>query len=257
MDKTLIIYTFHYFNESVYTFIKHGVFQDENIHFLFVCNKKDISNDIHIEAVFPKYVMVMIRENIGFDFGAWSVGALTNDLYKNYKYLLFLNSSIIGPYLPEGCREKWPNIFTSRLNNKVKLFGSTINTMNHATICSHVQSYCFCMDRDTFEFLVQKEIFSLKTFKQTKSELTHENEISMSRLIIEAGFNIGCLWPKFDDVDFTFKTYFPNLLERRFTCADPPHPMYYNIFWKSTDVIFIKRNRGYNLTEEDMKLLKF
>jgi hypothetical protein len=256
MEKTLIIYTFNYFNESVYTFIKHGVFEDENIHFLFVCNNMDISKDVHIDAIFPKYVKVMIRENIGFDFGGWSVGALTNDLYKNYKYLLFVNSSIIGPYLPEGCKEKWPIIFTSKLNEQTKLFGSTINTMNDIKHRAHVQSYCFCMDRNTFQFLVDKEIFSLIKFKDNKIDVIYQNEIPMSRLIINEGFNIGCLCPRFENIDYTFKSYEPSKLDDRQLYADPPHPYHYNTQWKSTDLIFIKRNRGYNLIEEDLKLLK-
>jgi hypothetical protein len=255
MEKTLVIYTFHYFNESVYTFLRYGVFQDENIDFLFVCNNRDIEKDIHIDAIFPKYAKVIIRDNIGFDFGAWSVGALTNDLYKNYKYILFLNCSVLGPYLPQGCNEKWPNIFTSKLNNDVKLVGSTINTMNDIAGRAHVQSYCFCMDKDTFNFLVDKEIFSLTKFKDDKIKCIYDNEIGMSRLIIDSGYNISCLCPRFDNIDYKFRNYPPSHLDNRVLYADPPHPCHYNTQWKSTDLIFIKRNRGYNLTEEDKKLL--
>jgi hypothetical protein len=255
MSKTLVLYTFSNFNESVYCFIKHGIFEDENIHFMFICNNMDIDEYIHVDAIIPKYVTFIKRENIGFDFGAWSVGALTNDQYKKYDYLVFLNASVIGPYLPDGCTNKWPNILTSKLNDNVKLVGCTINTMNNIESRSHIQSYCFCMDRTTFKFLVDKEIFSLTNFKQNKVDVVYGNEIPMSRLIIDNGWNISCLCQPFHDIDYTFKTYHPSSLHSRQLYADPPHPCHYNVLWKSSDVMFIKRNRGYNFTDEDKRLL--
>lgn len=255
MSKTLVLYTFSDFNEGVYSFIKHGLFEDENIHFMFICNNMEIDTYIHIDVIIPKYVTFIKRENTGFDFGAWSVGALTNDLYKNYDYLVFLNSSVIGPYLPEGCNEKWSNILTSKLNERVKLVGCTINTMNMIETRAHVQSYCFCMDIKTFEFLVDKEIFSLTKFKETKGQVIYENEIPMSRFIIDNGWNMSCLCPQFDDIDYTFKEYPSSKMHERVLYADPPHPCNYNVRWKSTDVMFIKRNRGYTFSQEDKRLL--
>jgi len=253
MHKTLVLYTFNTFNESVYTFIKHGIFEDDNIDFLFICNNLNIENDIHIDII-PKYVTFIKRENTGFDFGAWSVGTLTNNRYKNYDYLIFINSSVIGPYLPEGYQGKWPNIFTSKLNQQVKLVGCTINTMNNPEFRSHIQSYCFAMDKYMFEFLVSKDIFSLTNIKNSKDDVIYQNEIPMSRYIIDAGYNISCLCPGFNSFDFTFKNYPTS--EVCCVYVEPTHPLYYNIRWQSTDLIFIKRNRGYKLTDKDLELLK-
>lgn len=253
MPKTLVLYAFNSFNEGVYSFIKHGLFEDKDIHFLFICNNMNIDDDIHIDIIIPKYVTIIKRENVGFDFGAWSVGALSYDLYKSYDYLIFLNSSVVGPYLPKDCVEKWPNILTSNLNDNVKLFGCTINTMNWIEVLSHVQSYCFCLTRETFEMLVERGTFSLTDFKKTKKELSESIEVYMSRHIIDSGYNIGCLCPGFD-IDYTFKKNTPEGVAYRDLHADPTAPEHYNTRWKSTDVMFIKRNRKYKLTEEDKKL---
>lgn len=257
MPKTLVLYTFFEMNVAVYTFLKHGIFEDENTDFMVICNNPDIRQLVNLDILIPKYVTIVVRENTGFDFGAWSVGALTNDVYKKYDYLVFLNASVYGPYLPEGCVEKWTNILTSKLNETVKLVGCTINTMNSIATHAHVQSYCFCMNKETFEFLVYKEIFSLTKFKDSKGDVIFGNEIPMSRVIIDNGWNISCICPKFDDIDYTFKQYPPSKMDERVLYADPPYPTNYNVHWKSTDIMFVKTNRGINFTDEDKKLFVF
>ena len=54
---------------------------------------------------------VLFRDNIGYDFGGWSDALLLNDLYKNYDYFLFVNSSVIGPFIDNYLKIKWTDIY--------------------------------------------------------------------------------------------------------------------------------------------------
>jgi hypothetical protein len=119
--KTLVAYVLHEYNSRVQAFLHNGIFKDDNVDFIIICNNKKI--------FLPEidYIKVIKRDNIGFDFGGWSEGIMTNDLYKNYDNFIFVNSSVIGPYLPSYYKGKWTDVYLQGLNDKVKLFGSTIN----------------------------------------------------------------------------------------------------------------------------------
>jgi hypothetical protein len=84
-SKILVLYVFHIYNDIVKEFINKCIFYDEYIDFIIISNnKKNIFNA-------PNYVKILFRDNIGTDFGGWSDGLLTNNLYKNYDKFIFIN----------------------------------------------------------------------------------------------------------------------------------------------------------------------
>lgn len=246
--KTLVAYVLHEYNSRVQAFLHNGIFKDDNVDFIIICNNKKI--------FLPEidYIKVLKRDNIGFDFGGWSEGIMTNDLYKNYDNFIFVNSSVIGPHLPCYYKGKWTDVYLQGLNDKVKLFGSTIN-VPHTHVLKyfynkdfteedrlnyiHLQSYIFAMNRETLDFLIEKELFSVTKYVNGFFEAVKEKEIKMSRLIIENGWNIGCLHQAYKDVDFTFKT--PQKIE--LINDDVMYPEYLNKLWTLYELVFVKGNR--------------
>jgi hypothetical protein len=198
-NSTLVLYVFHEYNCRVKHFIEHALFKSPNVTFLFVWNTTK-NKDVHFEI--PEYVTVLKRENMGYDFGAWSYGLFHEDNYKKYDNFVFVNSSVYGPFLKEGeLREMWVKKYLDGLNDTVKLFGSTINTIKNTKKLIHVQSYIYCMKKETVKFLVDKELFSLTNISKTFDEAINK-EIGMSRLIIDNGWNIGCLHKHYEGEDF-------------------------------------------------------
>ena len=196
-SKTLVLYAFHEYNSRVLNFINNCIFYDEDVDFLVIANSLNSTFDV------PEYVKVLNRENIGFDFGAWSHGLLHDNIYKNYDYFIFINSSVIGPYLPMYYSGNWTDIFIEGLTNEIKLFGCTINCniiFNNGI--PHVQSYCFSMNKETLEFLIAEDIFSISNYASTMNEAIYLKEIRMSSLIINNGWNIGCLMKYYNGIDF-------------------------------------------------------
>jgi hypothetical protein len=92
MVKLLVLYVFHQYNDRVDNFFKHSIFYDKNIDFLLICNDKSVNID---DKITHYNVSVFYRDNLGYDFGGWSDGLLTNNLYKNYTHFIFVNSSVI------------------------------------------------------------------------------------------------------------------------------------------------------------------
>jgi lipopolysaccharide biosynthesis protein len=236
MDKILVLYVFHIYNNRVEHFIKNAIFYDENVDFIIISNDKNNKIDV------PSYVKTLFRDNIGLDFGGWSESLLTNDLYKNYDKFIFLNSSVMGPFIPSYCKEKWTDIYINGLKDNIKLFGSTINTCWDPLHLSHVQSYIFSMDKITLEYLIQQQIFSVTNYANTFGEAICYKEILMSKKIIENKWNIGSLLEYYKDIDFTFsekkqEEYNIDFLD------DIMFPQYRNKMWNDYQLVFIKGNR--------------
>lgn len=198
-----MLYVFSELNERVNTFIKKAIFLDPNIDFLL------INNGSSTEPSLPEYVIYFKCDNLGYDFGGWSRGLLYNNIYKEYDAFIFVSSQATGPFLPSYFKGKWTDIYLDELSDTLKLFGSSINTndihgINDPEGSSYVQSYIFAMKLDTLVFLISKDIFSITSYsKKTK-------ERNMSRLIIENGWNIGCLMKYYKGIDFRFLTERPS-----------------------------------------------
>lgn len=239
MTKTLILYVFHIYNDRVKYFIDNCIFYDENIDFIIISNDK--SNKVDIGN--SKNTSILFRDNIGYDFGGWSDALLTNNLYKNYDQFVFVNSSVTGPFVPSHYKKKdWPSIYIDGLRDNVKLFGSTINTIRKPLTLSHVQSYIFAMDKNTLQYLIDCQIFSMTNYAKTFNEAIWYKEVLMSRLLIKNGWNIGSRLSYYKGVDFTFKNKRPEEYNIEYLGDIMFYP-YRNVLWNEYDIVFIKGNR--------------
>ena len=235
MTKLLVLYVFHIFNSRVEQFINNCIFYDPNIDFVIISNNK--SNTFEV----PSYVKKIFRDNIGFDFGGWSEALLVDDLYLNYDNFIFVNSSVIGPFIPTYYTGKWTDIYLSGLKDNIKLFGSTINA-SEIPGRSHVQSYIFAMNKTTLRYLIDVGIFSLTNYAKTFAEAIDYKEVLMSKKIIDNDWNIGSLMPYYKDVDFTFKTKKIEDYNIKYL-NDIMFKQYRNKLWYDHQLVFIKGNR--------------
>ncbi len=238
MTKTLVLYVFHEYNDRVGSFFSNCIFEDPTVDFMVIANNRTTVLNV------PKYVKTMHRDNLGYDFGGWSEGLLTNSLYTNYDNFIFVNSSVIGPFVPSYYNGKWTDIYLNGLKDNVKLFGSSINTCCKPRSISHVQSYIFSMSRTTLEYLIKCGIFSTKNYNKSFVECISQKEILMSRKVIENNWNIGSLQPCYRGIDFTFKTKSPEDYQNN--CLyfnDIMYPRFRGSLWNEYELVFIKGNR--------------
>jgi len=204
MTRTLILYVFHIINSNVIHFCNNNIFEDPNYQFIIICNNLNLNLDI---LNIPSYVKIIKRHNIGYDFGGWSDALFKDNIYRLFDYYVFINSSVIGPFIPKNYKKQWPTILTDGLNDSIKLYGSMINCGNEwgdviDISGAHVQSFAFTTDRIGLNILINSKIFKLKEHSTNFVELIVNNEIRMSREIINNGFNIGCILKIYNNVDF-------------------------------------------------------
>ena len=237
--KTLVLYTFHEYNERVTYFIQNALFQRDDVDFLVICC--DI-NDTRMETELPSYVKLMKRENIGFDFGAWADGLFKDNLYQSYDNFICVNSSVIGPFYPHYYLGNWTDIYINGLKNNVKLFGSTINCIHINDFVPHVQSYIFAVDKECLDYLIESNIFT-NNYETNFSVLIEQKELKMSLLVLARGWNIGCLHKHYKDIDFaknerTVYNYKVTLYN------DVMYQEYLDKHvWELNELVFVKGNR--------------
>jgi len=240
----LVLYVFSEYNERVKQFLKNCIFYDEKTDFIIIINNPNARLTIPPNL---KNVKVIVRNNIGYDFGGWSHAILKDRLYDKYDNFIFVNSSVIGPFLPSFYKGNWTDIYLNGLTQNVKLFGSTINTESLDQkppnyFNSHVQSYIFSMNKETLRYLIQCGIFSIATKNVPFNNVIIEKEVLMSRKIIEKGWNIGSLLSQYLNIDFTLKT--PSNVQFR---GDLMYNKFRNELWNEYELVFIKGNRDINI----------
>jgi hypothetical protein len=133
---------------------------------------------------------------------------------RRYKYFIFMNSSIRGPFFPPyfiqlvleaNLNYYWYSVFTKRINKNVKLVGSTIS----CETVPHVQTYIFATDFVGLKILLkpgnsgatsERGIFACYP---TKDHVSINSELPSSNRILDSGYMIDSLLTKYQTINFT------------------------------------------------------
>jgi hypothetical protein len=246
MPRLLVLFVYHIYNKRVKHFIDKCIFEDPEIDFVVISNNGTPTPGLQ------SYVKQVVRPNIGYDFGGWSDALLTDNLYEAYDNFIFVNSSVIGPFIRPGSEiVKWTDVYLNGLAGNIKLFGSTINSCGDPFNKSHVQSYIFAVNKETLQYLIDCEIFSNTKYTRTLPETVWEKEVAMSRRVLERGWNIGSLMSQYQGVDFTFKTKPISAYRGNIWVNEIMQTQYRNVEWNEYQLVFVKGNRlGIDSTED-------
>lgn len=199
-NKIVLIYAYYETDVSKYNlsfFIKK---LRNNIDYIFIVNGFTCS----IKIPEKENITVVRRENTGFDFGAYRVG-IDMAKEKDYQFYFFVNCGVFGPILPCYSEDSdWTQIFTSKINDVVKVVGTIIY---HPDTCPipqgnipAVEGYFFCTDRPTVELLLTKtDVF---TIHATKERACHLGEYGISYCLFTHGYSIDCILRRYKGVDW-------------------------------------------------------
>ncbi len=275
MSEILLIYVYanthsHAYGNLKY-FIDEAVREGDGVDYYFILQQ--IHNKPINESEMPllpksngHYIQ---HENKCFDYGTigwffdqytqgnpWKKATSANDINGNvrieltrYKYFIFMNSSIRGPFFPpyfiqlvlkSNINYYWYSVFTRRINNKVKLVGCTIS----CETVPHVQSYFLATDFTGLSIALKPgnsggtSPEGLFACYPSKDHATLNTELPFSNRIIESGFLIDCLLTKYQTIDFKKP-------ENRF-CNSNLNPYkdkhYQNTSLEPYEVVFVKFN---------------
>jgi len=184
--KTLVCYTFDAINSNFIYFVEHGLFDSSDITFIFICDHTVINY-----PVIPDYVTLLVRRYGSNYFSSWLQGLESVEI-SNYDHFIFLTGSVIGPFTPSYYSLPWTNIFTSGINDQVKLFGVHISVIFRPILSADI----FCCDREALQILLGEPIFS------PSDDSFSLREERMTSTLLKNNYNIGSLLRIQKDIDF-------------------------------------------------------
>lgn len=192
--KYISIYSYFETEKSMFNlayFIKKALYNNNEIDYVFVINSDKCSVNIPEQS----NIKIINRDNLGRDFAAWSE-ALKIINKDEYDYYIFINDTVIGPFLPRYIKTEWYKLFCNLINDKFKLSGLTINykPFDNTYNYTHVQSMMYCIDKIGLIILIDNYILMDNKYdKYDKYEYILKYEIGMSQIIIENGYKITAL----------------------------------------------------------------
>jgi len=233
--KSVVIYTYFPSPSSDYNlnfFVKNELSYKDNIDYIIVVNGYSHEN---IEFPTLKNVTILKRDNIGYDFGGHN-HALEYIETINYDYYFFMNSGVIGPIIPHYIETHWTNIFIKKINDCVKLVGTTIVCLPPHDAGGYgpkVEGFFFMVDSIGLNLLKNQNIFCNH---DDKYSAIVNGEYGLSNCILKNGFSIDCMLQKYQNIDWTNSD--------NYNLNNNIHPSRKNSFYGSSinpyDVIFHK-----------------
>jgi hypothetical protein len=159
-----------------------------------------------------KNINVYFRENMGYDFGAYS--HVIGKMRKRYDYYFFMNTSVRGPFLRDEDKRPWTLHFIELLGENTRVAGTSINIYSGTldgtldmygkkNVYSHIQSMFFVMDHQLFSFLKRRDFFNESEInKMDLWSVVVNKEIGLSQITLAEGWNISSIFPRYRRLDY-------------------------------------------------------
>lgn len=157
---------------------------------IFVSNSDICVEDV--KQLEGKDIKIILRENIGLDFGMWKAALEVIDISSTGQ-LLLTNSSIMGPLMPLG------PIFEESAKWQCDFWGMTDNT----EIAHHLQSYFIVFGERVIRSQAFKLFWSAVLPYSSKNQIIRSYEVGLTVWFEEQGFT----WRPYISQSSVWETY--------------------------------------------------
>lgn len=242
--------------EALKFFLRHGLSSGPRwkVTTVIVSNGPFPSNDIQI----PAGVRLLERENVGYDFGAWAyaLSELKGSWRTDFRYVFFINGTVTGPVYSAPMlvsNRDWITPFVALLRggDNVGISGLTVDYLYGER--PHVQSMFMCLPVEVVARCVDEWNLFVKTdtvvaSETQKSKFIFDNEVRLSEVLLENGYNIAAIEPGSHGIDYrkAVKTIKPSVALEAFGAKNHGGDRWYpNVQHPPdhADTIFFKTNR--------------
>ncbi|KAL4428545.1 hypothetical protein ABPG75_002634 [Micractinium tetrahymenae] len=212
---TLCVYVFSNtdpeYLENLRFFVKFGMAPDDGVTYLVVVQEQEGQPRPDLPAL-PPNARYLYHKNECYDWGTigwvFSTGQANPE---DYKFFLFMNSSVRGPFVPPYARgyTRWQDLFFNKLDDHIKLVGPTIscegspwqgNAKGEWRTNPHVQSYVLATDKVGLDvWLRDGNVF---TCWSSMWDVIWHGELGSSLALLNAGFGLDCFMMRYQGVDW-------------------------------------------------------
>ncbi|KAL4421190.1 hypothetical protein ABPG77_010065 [Micractinium sp. CCAP 211/92] len=199
-----------------------------------------------LSAVYEGQGLAVLKraENEGMDFAAHNI-TLTwlaaQARLGRYKYYIFLNSSIKGPFVPAYMPGtwQWTQAYTDGLRGDVKAVGSSLVCLPEVDAGGFgpkLESWAFGVDQDGLEALLREGVFQLRTCKLCDEGVVVKGEYGLTNSLMKYGYNVATIMAMYRGVDWRDR--------RHWRCNNNVHPSrhgtYDGITMHPFETVFLK-----------------
>ena len=128
---------------------------------------------------------VLIRENIGIDFGSWKVALEHTPDWRLYDRLVIANDSVLGPLFPI-------DQILEPLQTETPLILGITESIQHEP---HLQSYFVAFNRAALQLPFFEKFWTDLQFHRDKKVMIHKYEIGLTREARRAGCRVHAVFP--------------------------------------------------------------
>lgn len=153
---------------------------------VFFVTTSEFLDDPSIEKIKPYVSYILIRPNIGSDWGSYCVGFEKSKSYIHHDMLIFANDTMFGPFYP---LKNLDNFFSQE---SVDVFGFADNYFENFTSSILISFFLVCKKR-VFSSFVFKNFFHKFSFSDDKWFIVTEHEVGFSKMLLNHGFNLKAL----------------------------------------------------------------
>lgn len=131
---------------------------------------------------------ILVKKNIGRDFGAWFAGVLESWEKDKYKKVLLANDSVYGPLFD------LKEVFEDMSERSLDLWGLTDSIETDY----HIQSYFVVFEEKIANSSFFEEFWNSYEFETEKRKVIENYEIGLTSLARKNGFEVGSLCNYYD-----------------------------------------------------------
>jgi GT2 family glycosyltransferase len=190
-QKTLCLFSHFSLKNCIDRYVIH--YLNELSHYsdiIFVSTAQGMSPE-ELKKVEPFCREAIIKENYGYDFGAWKTGMICSEKYlDNYSGLILCNDSVFGPI------DSFKDFFKFVDDSNANICSMTDNFQ----INYHLQSFFIYYNKEAFNHKVFRDFFGNFKIYEDKQTLIDQNEIKFSERLQKTDLNIKafCSAAEFD-----------------------------------------------------------
>jgi hypothetical protein len=219
-------------------FLKSAISRDTRSRYIIILQGFSQESRSKLPSL-PSHAEYVLHSNQCYDWGTygWMLqSGMVN--WRKFKFFLFINSSVRGPFLESYFRGHWTDPFLSLLRGRVKLVGPTIscegspfqgNVQGHWRKNPHVQSYAFATDIIGLDVLLQDP--NVFTCHSDRWDAIYYSELGSSEAMFKAGYSIDCFLLRYANMRW----------ENTTPCLDDKNPLFnYELPVDPLEVMFVK-----------------
>ncbi len=156
------------------------LFELEKIGFLsLVINTSELDQDLEWPHGKPDSTVVVVRPNVGYDFGSWAAALDRFPKIRGFGQVLLTNDSLVGPFAP------LTEIATAMNETGADLFGLTENLQHHR----HMQSFFVCFKGGILNDRPWLNFFAAVRAESSKDDIVQKYELGLTRTAQRYGYS--------------------------------------------------------------------